>query len=71
MMTMFKITKKDSRIALMNVIPESHSQQTFACSKSTIGTLEKSFEICSKVTIFRFEHISHPFVVFYSLTLNK
>ena len=41
MMTMFKITKKDSRIALMNVIPESHSQQTFACSKSTIETLEK------------------------------
>ena len=37
---MFKITKKDSRIALMNVISEPHSQQTFACSKSTIKTLE-------------------------------
>ena len=40
MMTMFKITNKDSRIALMNVTLESHSQQTFACSKSTIGKLE-------------------------------
>ena len=39
-MTMFKITNKDSRIALMNVTLESHSQQTFACSKSTIGKLE-------------------------------
>ena len=47
-MTMFKITKKDSRIALMNVIPESHSQQTFACSKPTIETLEKVLKYVQK-----------------------
>ena len=58
----------------------------FACSKSPIETLEKRCEICSKLTIktperrqwrrsgvfiVNFEHISHLFLVFLFLTLNK
>ena len=49
------------------------NQLTFTCSKSTIETLEKKWEICSKLTIktwrrsdvfvINFEHISHLFSV--------
>ena len=64
----------------------SKSQETFSCSKSTIETLEKKCEICSKLTIetperpqsrrsgvfiVNFEHISHLFLVFLLLTLNR
>ena len=58
-------------------------QLTFTCSKSTKGT-RKSYKICSKLAIikrperrhsgiftFNFEHISHPFIVFLLLALNK
>ena len=58
----------------------------FTCSKSTIETLDEKREICLKLTIktpercqlrrstvfiVNFEHISHPFLVFLLLTLNK
>ena len=48
------------------------NQLTFTCSKSTIETLEKKWEICSKliktlrrsgVFVINFEHISHLFSV--------
>ena len=60
----------------------SLSQLTFTCSNSTIETLEKRCEICSKliiktaerrgsgVFIVNFEHISHLFPLFLLLTLN-
>ena len=44
------------------------SQLTFTCSKSTIEILEKGVEY---VSVFKFEHISHIFLVFLLLTLNK
>ena len=62
------------------------TQQLFTCSKSTIETLEKKCEICSKLTIKTPEqhqwhrssvlldniiHISYLFLVFLLLTLNK
>ena len=40
--------------------------RTFTCPKSTIETLEKKFEICSKLTIKTPERL-----VFLLLTLNK
>ena len=61
------------------------SQPAFTCSKLTKETLEKSCEICSKLTIktpqrrqlhrfgvfiVNFEHISHLVLVFLLLTLN-
>ena len=62
------------------------TQVTFTFSKSTIETLEKKCEICSKLTIktpeqFRrrrsivvnvsFEHVSQLFVVFLLVTLTR
>ena len=61
------------------------TQLTFTCSKSTIETPKKRCEICSKLTIkiperkwprscvfiASFEHISHVFLLFPLLTLNK
>ena len=70
---------------IQQCMTESTSQLTFACSKSTIETLEKG-EICSKLTIktperrqwhrhgvfvVNFEHISYLFLEFLLLTLNK
>ena len=56
-------------------------QLTFTCSKSTVETLEKGVKLCSKLTIktpergrvfiVNFEHISHLFLVFLLLTLNR
>ena len=44
------------------------SQLTFTCLKSTIKTLEKSAKY---VYIDNFEHISHLFLMFLLLTLDK
>ena len=54
-------------------------QLKFICSKSTIETLEKSvvYSHCRRCSVFiltlnfNFEHISHLFVVFQLLPLNK
>ena len=42
-------------------------QLTFTCSKSTT----EAIETCSGVFIIDFEHVSHLFLVFLLLTLNK
>ena len=69
------------QIQELNVRP----QLIFTYSKSTMETLEKDVEICSKLTIktperrqcrsavfiVNFEHISHLFTVFLMLTFNK
>ena len=54
-------------------------QLKFTCSKSTIEILEKSavYSHCRRCSVFiltlhfNFEHISHLFVVFQLLPLNK
>ena len=63
-----------------------HTQLAFTCSKSTTETLEKGVKHSSKLTIktpewphwqrfgifiVNFEHISHLFLVYILLTLNK
>ena len=62
------------------------AQLTFTCSKSTIETIKKKCEISSKLTIktldrrqsrrsgafnVNFQHISHLFLLFLLLALNK
>ena len=48
------------------------SQLIFTCSKSTTETLEKGAKyIPSGAFNVNFEHISHLFLVFLLLTLNK
>ena len=47
-----------------------NSQLTFTCSKSTVETLKKRCEICSKLTIKTPEHVSDVVLVFLLLTLN-
>ena len=57
----------------------SFTQQTFTCSKSTLETLEgvkyvqsyRRHRRHSSVFIANFEYISHLFLVFQLLTLNK
>ena len=46
-------------------------QLTFTCSKSITETLEKGERRRSGVFIVNFEHVSHLFLVFLLLTLNK
>ena len=65
---------------------QQETHLTFTCSKSTIEKIKKRCEICSKLTIktaerchwycsgvsiVKFEHISHLFLMFLLLTLNK
>ena len=70
-----------SSCPLLNTLSHifSFTQQTFTCSKSTLETLEgvkyvKSYRHHrrhSSVFIANFEYISHLFLVFQLLTLNK
>ena len=48
---------------------EAYSQLKITCWKSTIETVEKGG--CSGVFIVNFKHISHLFLVFLLLTLDK
>ena len=56
-----------------------HTQQTFTCSKATIETLEKGLKYVVVVDIIdvvlesfvNLEHMSHFFLVFPLLTLNR
>ena len=41
------------------------------CSKLTMKTLERRQRCCSGVFIVNFEHISHLFLLFLLVTLNK
>ena len=42
---------------------QSNTQLIFTCSKSTIGTLEKRYEICSKLTIKTYTYFGSHFSV--------
>ena len=54
-----------------NYVVKIPSQLTFTCSKLIIETLGKSQWRRSGVFIVNYEHISHLFLVFLLLTLNK
>ena len=53
------------------VISHADTHLIFTCSKSAIETLEEDVKYVQSVFIVTFEHISHLFLVFLSLTLNK
>ena len=73
------------RDLFLKKLTKANTQLTLACSKSPIETLENVVNIYSKLTIktperchwrrcgviVNFEHISHLFLVFLLVTLNK
>ena len=73
--TPLKISEHEIFFDIFRVNRKWPSQLTFTCSKSTTQTLGKGNKIChwriSGVFILNFEHISHLFLVFLLLTLNK
>ena len=82
MWNVFKVDDKNT----ITISVTWQSQLTFTCSNSTIETLGKRCKICSKFTVktlerrcwcrssvfvVNFEHISHLFLAFLSMTLSK
>ena len=68
---MFSGTESPANIYLFNVNNENTRKRYKICSKLTMKTPEQCQWLPSDVFIVNFEHISHLFVVFLLLTLNK